>query len=877
MQEKKEYLVSVVTPFHNVNMELFRQGYESLKSQTIGFSNIQWIVVLHNTEPKYHKAVHELLDRHENVIVKALDNDAHTPSSPRNCGMKLATAPYLGFLDGDDSYTPDCLETVTRRMQKTGTQIVVFRREFKAEREGLMPVTEIVLWDQTQEEIIIDREHWDDEKMFTGIWPMVTSRLFDRVFLEKHNIFFDEEVPFTEDALFLIEAYGKVDRVCYLTQFIGYRYYIHGASMMQTMGERTGAELLSYAKGWCKLFETAFQNGIYTDWTIGLLLNMLSNAMVRSQNITLADRRAIKEVLEPYVHMIPHLKINKIVTENVAKTFYEIPREVILHPENFDRGYHLQSRWNGQETLDAILKENQDTDYGRRYHFSVLRTAEGYQARVPLSHYDVYAPLVELQTRIGESAILTTDPTVCYLLSSGSMGRPRLIPATNKHLMPYLEAFAEVMQGKTTFLLAESLPMRQRYNDRAVLNSISGVTLTNFLRRERDTMQGMKAKFTSPEALLCPPEAMDTLYLRLLFALREREVEQIVAPFTWGIVEALSFLEGHWEDLCNDIEQGEVTFVLDVPDSFLRQLDGLMAPDRERAEELRSIFRQGFDLPIVPRIWPKMERIVARGTDAFRIYTKRMQRYTGDIPHLNGVMATSEMLLGKGLAGTEDYELITGAAFYEFLPFPGREDDAPLLLNQVEVGADYEVIVTNSAGFYRYRTGKLIHVKENRNGRMVFSWAGRRHEFAAIGKALLGEDEIYSAIAEAERALGLAIADFVFYADLEGSVVQLGVMLEPEEGRNGKETFSPEVTEKIRDLLDEALCRENAPYAAARQGGTPPCSLAWLQPQTQLLYRDLWRFRHKTAPDQIRPCHFLNTPARLKFFRQQMLAEGDYS
>ena len=101
-QSKKEYLVSIVTPFHNVDMRLFRKGYESLINQTIGFSNIQWIVVLHNTEPSICEAVHQLLDCHENVIVKELNNDVHTPSSPRNCGMKLATAPYLGFLDADD-------------------------------------------------------------------------------------------------------------------------------------------------------------------------------------------------------------------------------------------------------------------------------------------------------------------------------------------------------------------------------------------------------------------------------------------------------------------------------------------------------------------------------------------------------------------------------------------------------------------------------------------------------------------------------------------------------------------------------------------------------------------------------------------------------
>lgn len=89
---EKDYRVSVVTPFHNVDIKMFRYAYQSLQKQTLGFDNIQWIVVLHNTKMEYKSAVHELLDGHGNVILKELDNDIHTPSSPRNFGMKFATA-----------------------------------------------------------------------------------------------------------------------------------------------------------------------------------------------------------------------------------------------------------------------------------------------------------------------------------------------------------------------------------------------------------------------------------------------------------------------------------------------------------------------------------------------------------------------------------------------------------------------------------------------------------------------------------------------------------------------------------------------------------------------------------------------------------------
>ena len=36
----REFLVSVVTPFHNARLDLFEKGVESLKEQTIGFENI---------------------------------------------------------------------------------------------------------------------------------------------------------------------------------------------------------------------------------------------------------------------------------------------------------------------------------------------------------------------------------------------------------------------------------------------------------------------------------------------------------------------------------------------------------------------------------------------------------------------------------------------------------------------------------------------------------------------------------------------------------------------------------------------------------------------------------------------------------------------
>lgn len=848
------YKVSIVTPFCNVDMNAFRKCVESVKRQTIGFENIQWIVVLHNTKPEYHQAVHALLDGYDNVLIESLNNEIRNPSPPRNLGMKLATAPYLGLLDADDSYTPQALEKAIFHMQKTNSQMIVFRREYELERDNLMPWTELVLWNQTQSEIVIDREHWDDKKMFSGLWGMTTSRVYDREFLSRNNITFDETLNYGEGVLFLIEAYGKIDRVCYLPQFIGYNYFINGNSIVQSMKEKSGAVIVSYAESLKKIFDAGFRNGIYMDWTIAALLTMFSNVLIHAKNLTVDDRQRIKEILEPYVHMIPLLPVTKIDSAEDVKTYYELPREVILHPENFTGGRYVQNLWNGQKILNEILRRNQNTDYGRHYQFASLQTAEGYRSRVPLSDYETYLPFVELQIKVGESCISVAEPVPYYLLTSGTTGDTRLIPATQRHFRPYLDAFTQMVSGKINFALFESLPLKKRYNDRSFLNSVSGMVLAEFFRYERNTYGSVNTKFTSPEELMFPPEAMDTMYLRLLFALKERDVEQIISPFTWGIVEAFNFLESNWKILCHDIEVGKITYALDVPEIFLRKMNAFLSPDKSRADELREIFsRTGFGKPVAQRIWKNLRQIVAAGSGSFKIYTAQMKRYTGDVPHSNGIFASSEMLPGKAIPAGDNYELIPDVNFYEFLPVDG---DAPILLNDVEVGKNYEVILTNQAGLYRYRTAEIIRVEEYGNGRLIFSYVGRKNDSLKLSTADISENDIYETISELEN-FDADIADFAFFAERDEG---LTILLEPKENCAGKD-FS-----ELAETVDEILCGKNSSYAAVRQNGLPCCRIGKSQVQSHLLYRDMERFTKKTAPDQIKPRHFLNTPDKIKFF-----------
>jgi len=193
------------------------------------------------------------------------------------------------------------------------------------------------------------------------------------------------------------------------------------------------------------------------------------------------------------------------------------------------------------------------------------------------------------------------------------------------------------------------------------------------------------------------------------------------------------------------------------------------------------------------------------------------------------------------------------------LPVTAASGATPCLLTALNEGEIYELIVTNQAGLYRYRTGYLIRAEEQSGGSLIFSLAGRRGQAVAVGSATLNEDDVCQAVIKTADKYGLNVMDFAFYV----SETEPIIFLEPLSTEELQASLSHTQTEDIAAALDAFLHQENAAYAAR-------CKILWSQPQTHLLYRDLRRYREQSAPYQIEPTHLLNTPEKIKFFTKNI-------
>ena len=685
------YKVSVVTPFHNVDMGMFEKCAESMRAQTIGFENIEWIIVVHNCQPHYLPLLTEMFKNDKNVIIKELNDGIRSPAMPRNHGMLFVTGPYVGFLDGDDSYTVNCLEVACREMAETQSQVVTFRREYELEKESLHPHTETVTWNQTEWRIVMDRDDYQYDKMFTGLWPFTTSRLFDVAFLREHDIKYSEEVLWVEDVWYTAVCLLKAKRVCYLPQFIGYHYFINGGSIIQN-SKKSVDELYDCFKSASIILDYLTSQGVDANDTAQTMFRLLTRYFLAS-DLTVEDRRAMSEMARPYLEKFQRLVPSKIHSPEECYLSYHLTREVLSNPETPMDSPVLKEVVNGWRDMMEILRRNATTDYGRAYGFDQIEKLAEYQKQVPMSDNKIYQPLIDLQTNIGESNILTIEPTRHYLVNA----KQQWVPCTESHLRPYMEAFATTLKGHHNLLVALVSPLGKQTNDACTVETLESVMTKIYMWHYHYARGKCRADFSMPNDLFFKTSQQDAVHAISYYALLDRDIDQIVALNTGRIADMFDYITTHRNKLVAELRQ----------------------TDAQRASEVERAFDSEQALAKV--LWPKLKRIVAFGAGEYYEATAQMKQFTGDIPHNNGYYYTEETIYGRAVADNSDlFETFPSGSFHEYLPL--EEPNAETILStDTKPGVPYQLVVTNSAGLYRYVTDHIVSIQETQLDKILFT------------------------------------------------------------------------------------------------------------------------------------------------------------
>ena len=86
-----------------------------------------------------------------------------------------------------------------------------------------------------------------------------------------------------------------------------------------------------------------------------------------------------------------------------------------------------------RQILSELVKEYKKTRYGKSHHASEIKEVEDFRANFPIIDYKGLNPyFVEVQK--GDYAVILPEPLVCWVMTRGSTGRAKVLPATKTHL-----------------------------------------------------------------------------------------------------------------------------------------------------------------------------------------------------------------------------------------------------------------------------------------------------------------------------------------------------------------------------------------------------------------------------------------------------------
>lgn len=210
------YKISVILPIYNVEKYL-EECIESVINQTIGFHNIQLILVDDASTDNSYNIMKEYQKKYTNVEIFHFEEKSGSAGKPRNKGIELAKGKYLMFSDPDDFFSLDACEIMYDAIEEKQADFIIANWNY-ANEDGTK-------WSKP----VFDEEKFHEFKLsihdFNDSFYIMNSsmcnKIFNREFIFKNNIKCLEYVP-GEDTYFSMDAFLNSNNVYYIPNIIYY-------------------------------------------------------------------------------------------------------------------------------------------------------------------------------------------------------------------------------------------------------------------------------------------------------------------------------------------------------------------------------------------------------------------------------------------------------------------------------------------------------------------------------------------------------------------------------------------------------------------------------------------------------------------------------
>ena len=413
-----------------------------------------------------------------------------------------------------------------------------------------------------------------------------------------------------------------------------------------------------------------------------------------------------------------------------------------------------------------LLAAGQYTEFGRLHNFSQIQSLADYKKNVPIQEYEDLKPYIERMMK-GEENVLWNTPVQWFAKSSGTTSeKSKFIPISEESLQDnHYKASKDVLSfyyashPESDLLTGKSLVIGgshqiNQLNEEVHYGDLSAVVMQN-------------------------------------------------SPFwaNWIRTPDLSIiLMDEWESKIEKLAQStineNVTSMAGVPTWLIVLLKRILQITGKKN---------------IKEVWPSLE-LYMHGGVSFVPYKKQFEELIGaPINYLEIYNASEGFFSGQDDIDKEGMLLMCDhGIFYEFVPVEEWENPNPrtILLNEVEAGKNYALVITTNGGLWRYLIGDTIQFTSLKPYRIKVS--GRlKHYINAFGEEVI-IDNTDQAIATACKKTDAVVKDYtaapVYFSENTNGAHEW--LIEFEKDPHDLQQFAYE--------LDTALKNINSDYEAKR-------------------------------------------------------------
>lgn len=417
-----------------------------------------------------------------------------------------------------------------------------------------------------------------------------------------------------------------------------------------------------------------------------------------------------------------------------------------------------------ERTLLSKIRRNAASDFGRRFGFDAIRSADDFVRRVPVLGYEDHQPYIE-RVKAGETSALfgRAERIHMFALTSGTTDSPKYIPVTESFLREYRagwNAFGiKALLDHPGTMLRPILQVTSRMDESKTTAGIPCGAITGLMAATQKRL--VRKYYVTPPCIARIDDASAKYYTVMRLGVAADVAFMITASPATQLKLART-ADRHREQIIRDVRDGTLWDGIEIPSDVRAELRPRLRPDPQTAGRLETLISEHGRL--LPKHYWRLGFLANWIGGTMGLYLRDFPEYFGKVPVRDiGLLASEGRVCIPIEDGSPAGILDVTSHFFEFVPRDEIEAASPTALrcHQLEVGQEYFILLTTSSGLCRYNLGDLVRVVDYADEAPVVEFLSKGAHTCSLAGEKLTEHQVVLAMQATAQILALPVAPFV--------------------------------------------------------------------------------------------------------------------